>query len=166
MFLWKLLSIDEIHCSISFQTPFSSESKNLRWERLSKHSDISSSLNSFLYHPLSLFCHFLSTYSLEVTIKPNGNSQLSWVLTVKCLQKTRWGSFCNLVPHSNSALSLLPWHWAGLQMLPFIPYLLCDFGTQIPCSGSFVPLIHVAFSSIGSKNFISFTHLNNTCFPI
>lgn len=29
-------------------------------------------------------------------------------LTVKCLQKTRWGSFCSLVAHWNSGLSLLP----------------------------------------------------------
>lgn len=59
--------------------------------KLFKYSNISSSLESFLYHPLSLICCFLSTYSFRVMIKPNENSQLSWFLTVECLQKTRWG---------------------------------------------------------------------------
>lgn len=149
-------------CSISFQTPFLSDSKPLRTVQT---LDISSSLKSFLYHPLSLPCLFLSPHSLAVTIKPNGNSQLVWVLTVKYLQKTKWGSFCNLVAHSNSGLSHFPWHWAGLQMLYFIPYLLCDSGAQLLCSGRFVPPIHAGFSPIVSKNDISSTCLNNTCFP-
>lgn len=145
-------------CSIPFQIPFSSDPKAL--------STVQVLSKSSLYHPHSLSCHFCSPYSLGMTIKPNGNSQLCWFLGAECLQKTRWGSFCNLVPHSNSGLSLFPWHWAGLQMLLFIPYLLCDFGTQIPCSSSFVPLIHAAFSSIGAKNSISYMCLKNTLLPL
>lgn len=149
-------------CSISFQTPFSTDSKTLRTVQTLRYFLLSQKLTVPSFFPPLLFS---LPHSLGVTIKPNGNSQLSWVFTVKYLQKTRWGSFCNLVPHSNSGLSLLPWHWAGLQMLHFIPYLLCDFGTQIPCFGSFVLLIHAVFSSLGSKNDIFGMCLNNTWFP-
>lgn len=127
LFSTKLQPIDELHFPLflfiflSYLTP--------KVSGLSKHSDISPSLESFLYSPLSFLCHFLSSYSLGMTIKLNENSQLSWFLTVKCLQKTRWGTLCNLVPHPNSGLSLLPRHWVGLQMLHFILYFLCDFST-------------------------------------